>query len=203
MPFNNWNPENHDIFRSGPDDDLNACVGNNGGPYDFLDYGRGYLLAAQTLCEDAASEGYLKDLKIYPTVFLFRHSIELYLKGMLIHIPARFSSVEEPGSEHDLSKLWEKLKPYLERKKQLFDDGHDAIAFVDKVISDMRLVDSNAQAFRYPCANDGKLHLVGRFTHINYGVLLELIEQLFDVFEVWLEMHDRLLRAEKTEEISK
>ena len=76
----NWNPKAHDIFRAGPNHELNACVGTNGGPYDFLDYGRGYLLAAIVLCEGIEHGGCVKNVKIYPTVFLLRHGIELYLR---------------------------------------------------------------------------------------------------------------------------
>ena len=31
------------LFGHGPNTQLNACVGNNGGPYDFSDYGQGFF----------------------------------------------------------------------------------------------------------------------------------------------------------------
>ena len=192
MSLPNWNHQAHDIFRNGPDSRLNACVGENGGPYDFFDYGRGYLVAAEALCDDVERGGWLKDLKIYPTGFLLRHAVELYMKGLLIYIPRLWGASEEFKHIHTLKALWTTLKPYLEREKELFDAGCDAIAFMDKFIADMELVDTNAQVFRYPASKDMKLHLAGRFTHLNYGILKELITHLLDLFECWLLTHDQI-----------
>lgn len=34
-----YDPSANALFRNGPDVHMNACVGDNGGPYDLEDYG--------------------------------------------------------------------------------------------------------------------------------------------------------------------
>lgn len=38
-------PENP-LFTNGENHQMNACVGDNGGPYNLFDYGRGFSRAA-------------------------------------------------------------------------------------------------------------------------------------------------------------
>ena len=71
------------LFRSGPDYQLNACVGTNGGPYDLRSLGQGFFDGGKAIIH-AAREGTAPvDILVYPAAFSFRHGIELYLKHLL------------------------------------------------------------------------------------------------------------------------
>jgi len=41
----------NDVFKHVDNDQLNACVGNNGGPYDLYDYAKGYFEATNSRSE--------------------------------------------------------------------------------------------------------------------------------------------------------
>ena len=74
---------------------LNACVGKNGGPYDFYSYGAGYFKAGHVLAQkliDAESgkhsnseqkeqeffvENLVIDVVIYPVLYLYRQGTTL------------------------------------------------------------------------------------------------------------------------------
>jgi hypothetical protein len=65
----------------------NACVGNNGSQ-GYIEYSKGFSIAAKTLLEKViSSKGlYSIDDLIYPICFNFRHSVELRLKGAIEEI---------------------------------------------------------------------------------------------------------------------
>src|SRR5688572_30124182 len=69
--------------------DKNACVGNNGGPYDLYDYADGYFDATRGLLEialaapDSNRPWVTIDILVYPICLNFRHAIELYLKYLI------------------------------------------------------------------------------------------------------------------------
>ena len=74
---NRWRPtmkepfKQNDVFEHVDLDQLNACVGNNGGPYDLYDYAKGYFDATKTLLAHVRDEGNLIDLIVYPICFNF------------------------------------------------------------------------------------------------------------------------------------
>jgi len=191
----NWNQESHEIFRNGPNDILNACVGANGGPYDFFHYGCGYLTAAEALCEHIEDGGSYIDTKIYPAIFMLRHGIELYLKGFLERVPPLFGDLPLRPHGHDVEPLWRQIKPFLERRREEFDDGLDLIKSMDQAIANIAIIDQNAQVFRYPNPQGQGTNLIGRYTHINFGRVKEFTTKVFLTFEAWLLIHDNILDA--------
>ena len=72
------------LFRPGPNASLNACVGDNGGPYDFAAYGDGFFHAGFQIVEAIKQGEWTIDILVYPAVFNFRHGIELYIKHLTI-----------------------------------------------------------------------------------------------------------------------
>jgi len=196
----NWNPESHAIFRNGPDDRLNACVGSNGGPYDFLHYGCGYLTAAEALCEHVEQEKSYIDSKIYPAIFLIRHGMELYLKGLLECIPPLFGDEPHRPQGHFVGELWRELKPFLERRRVQFNEGHDLVDFMDQAVASIESIDQNAQVFRYPNPQGKGTNLLGRYTHINFGRVKEFVNKVFLTFETWLYTCDQILEESRKAE---
>jgi hypothetical protein len=80
----------NDVFRGVSKwPDKNACVGNNGGPYDLYDYADAYFDATRGLLELALSAPDINrpwitiDLLVYPICRNFRHAVELYLNDLL------------------------------------------------------------------------------------------------------------------------
>ena len=73
----------NDVFKHVDFDPLNACVGNNGGPYDLYDYAKGYFDATKTLLNHLQDDGNRIDLIVYPICYNFRHAVELCLKYVI------------------------------------------------------------------------------------------------------------------------
>ena len=71
------------LFRGGPNCDLNACVGENGGPYDLRDYGQGFFDGGVAIIDAARERRAPVDVLVYPAAFAFRHGIELYIRHIL------------------------------------------------------------------------------------------------------------------------
>ena len=62
------------LFRPGPNSSLNACVGANGGPYDFGSYAEGFFEAGFQIVDAIKRGEWTTDILIYPAVFDFRHA---------------------------------------------------------------------------------------------------------------------------------
>jgi hypothetical protein len=171
-----------DLFKPGPNHSYNACVGKNGGPYDFFAYASGYFRAGNLVLESVVKRDCLLDLLIYPTFYLYRHAFELSLKSLIV----KFQSLGEPVSfpkRHELSKLWAVVKPLFERDRKEFDGGVCAIDKMEALIVDMEALDHSAQVFRFPEDRDGQPFLQDR-NLINYARLVPM-SQAEKVFEHW------------------
>lgn len=55
----------NDLFRDGPIPEMNACVGENGGPYDFFAYAWGFWDAAEATIRAAEDHEAPIDVLIY------------------------------------------------------------------------------------------------------------------------------------------
>ncbi len=80
------------LFRSGPDFQLNACVGTNGGPYDLRAYGQGFFEGGKAIIQAARNRAAPVDILVYPAAFSFRHGIELYLKHLLENVRSLYDA---------------------------------------------------------------------------------------------------------------
>ena len=187
----------NDLFKSGPNFKLNACVGKNGGPYNFRDYSKGYFEAAQRIAASSFSTPHLIDVMIYPLVYLFRHGIELGLKHLAQKLPLIFDEKNQVHTTHRLLDNWLIVRRYLE---QLPDGGNDPqpIQTVDRVLKDFVQLDPKGEAFRFPQSTDGQPYL-DEVSVINIGVLAEAMKDVREAFDFWFTVTETL-RDIKAEE---
>ena len=123
------------LFQPGPITFLNACVGQNGGPYEFNAYSLGYFEAAESIVETSRRGALTVDLVIYPITYCYRHAIELALKYLIDKVPSIWDEKATFPTTHRLTDAWKVLVPFLQRD-QIFDNGGNT-ALIDGVISDM------------------------------------------------------------------
>jgi hypothetical protein len=95
---------------------------------------------------------------VYPIYFLYRHSLELCLKGFLLAQQAEGTLLPEHEplvhGSHNLSKLWESAKPWVQRSLAGYlGQPFDAFGTMDDEIS---LHDPNAEAGRYSLSKRGR-----------------------------------------------
>lgn len=177
------------LFRRGDDTHLNACVGPNGGPYDFFDYALGYFKASKALYEAAATGRIEVDLVVYPMVFGFRHAAELSLKHLATALPGAVGAAVSPRLTHRLRDNWEPIRRILERHPE-FEPSTTVPPF-EQTIADLEQFDPAGEVFRFPQARDGVLHLSDA-SLINLTVLCDGVAQTQDIVEFWHYANERL-----------
>ena len=114
----------------------------------------GFCEAAHVLVEQSESEPHLRSSFVYPVVFLYRQSLELHLKYLLMAYGPSAGELPDFRS-HDLKGLWSSCK----RVVQFFEgnaEPADMVAFqtVEDMIAEFDAVDPRSDASRF--AHDTK-----------------------------------------------
>ena len=86
------------------------------------------------------------DYGILPALFLFRHYIELQLKGMILQ---NGGTLDEINSEHGIKSLLNLLKQ-KSNPTMISDD-------TETFILELHALDSSSQGFRYPFTRSGRM----------------------------------------------
>jgi hypothetical protein len=179
----------NDLFRPGPIPQMNACVGENGGPYDFFDYAWGFYDAAEASIDAAIEHKAPLDVLVYPIVFCYRHAIELSLKHLGRVLPRLWADTGAVPLTHKLSDVWTSVTAYLQRS-QHFDPDGTLVPMVDRVLRDVLEFDIDGTVFRYPESRAGTPHLQDARI-INVLVLRDAMREVREAFKHW----DRIASA--------
>lgn len=133
-----------------------------GGEIDqFSVYAKGYFHVATCLAESLAQRERFPDYDGYPLIFLYRQSLELYLKHT-IYQAARIVSYKnlKPLSDELLNK--HELASFATRGaevlKELFPSDASLHAFYDRVVTvsrEFEEIDQNSFVYRYPVTTKG------------------------------------------------
>ena len=178
-----YNFKPNTLFRNGPDMSLNACVGENGGPYDFADYGEGFFQGGMAIVEAAKDKRAIIDVLVYPAAFAFRHGIELYLKHLLKELIAFNDSNVEYVKHHGIQDYWKLVVAEMQKiEGNVFDPVEVGIA--GDIIDDFCQIDPTGQVFRYPEDIKGNKHLSGLGV-INVEVLANGMTALHGMLNFW------------------
>jgi hypothetical protein len=186
----------NDVFKHIDFDQLNACVGNNGGPYDLYDYAKGYFDATKTLLAHVQDDGNLIDLIVYPICFNFRHAMELYLKYVIKDLSeAKGTGHRFKSGGHTLGKNWVAAKSLLKHIETTDED----VAYFETVVTCIDEVDqTSGQTFRYPESIKGNRHLE-EWSTINLPTVKAHNERIAAIAHTW---HGRIEYALETSRIS-
>lgn len=156
-------------------------------------FGAGYHEAGKTLVEKFEKLKGYSDYEGYPIFFLYRHSLELYLKSIaykgakLLNLMSDDSIAKDPKllKSHGLTRYIPLLKKIcLEREWDLtykLDNGvslDEAFQFIEE----LETIDSKSYTFRYPVNAKGEGSL-GHHTVLNvihFGKTLDPVLELLD-----------------------
>jgi hypothetical protein len=174
----------NDLFRSDFDRaDYNACVGDNGGPYDLYDYADGYLDATERLLKTAAKDkGMAIDLLVYPICLNFRHAIELFIKYLISDLNKLTKSHTKFKPTHSLVENWRVAKKLIKKTKLKVDTKE--LEWITHVVDDIMEVDPKGEIFRYPESIKGDQHLKD-WSHINLAVVGDVFIKTKKIAERW------------------
>jgi hypothetical protein len=136
-------------------------------------YGEAFWRAGQAVAEKLATAVGYSDLDACPIVFLYRHSIELYLKGigLIGRDILQLRNIDLPDASRLLNThILSSLTPYV---KRIFDEvewkwetnieGLRNFQEFETLIEEIERVDANSFAFRYPVNTKGKSSLPQSF----------------------------------------
>jgi len=132
----------------------------------WLQYAEVYLDAIKELLSWLKDRqlGY-HDYQILPLLFLFRHYLELQLKGLIVQTGAKFRH-----KDHNLRELLNIIKPH---------DDKRYLTKSPKLISQLSVLDEKSDVFRYPEDTKGKRYFQNKKNPI-YEQLIRLasLEQI-------------------------
>ena len=158
QPNLNWPKKGDRAFKpSVPSTDkarLEAFVMPSDGMYVV-----GFQRAADMIVDAAQSDDLNPDDLFFPVAYLYRHHLELMLKG-LVRLGVRVGALDgckKILGKHDLPMLWNKAKQLI--KKMWPDLPDDDLRAVEQRILEFHKLDPTSQAFRYARDKEGNPHL--------------------------------------------
>lgn len=143
-------------------------------------FAHGYKLAADELVAHVNEDGGGAAFICYPILFLYRHSVELYLKALLLDVGELLDANEATSGRHDLMPLWRRFTERL-----LWYDASQDSPWLDRItalIAELDNVDRQSFSFRYPVAKDGtQLLTPGHAVNIQH--FAEVMRELYLILE--------------------
>jgi hypothetical protein len=108
------------------------------------------LAADMVLDSHEAATGPHNDKLLYPTIYLYRHSLELKLKDLiLLGVKCgnfNLTEVEDVLGKHELSNLWARAKRFLLAH---YPNVKSQVSVVEAVVQEFRQIDKDGQTLRY------------------------------------------------------
>ncbi len=160
-------------------------------------YARGYHEAARLVADFSIRSPNYHDYLALPIVFLYRHSIELYLKRIipaaadLVHQKVTKNEKKNLNTSHNLLILWKMLEPRLrsmhEQDASYF--GEVQTAAIGAYIKQLSQIDPGASSFRYATAKGNKNNLPG-LEIVNIVRTAALLERFTEKLSNWAQIID-------------
>jgi len=141
---------------------------------DFGIFAKGYFNAALQLAESLFSKQNFPDYEAYPVVFLYIHSLELYLKNIIYKaaIIIAFKNIEgidkKLYNNHDLKFLSKKATDILNLIFQKDKDIKNISNEILEICTEISAIDKDSYSYRYPIDKKGK-HSTKRHQVVNLG----------------------------------
>lgn len=158
---------------------------------ELTTFALGYKQAASRLAAEFSQHGY-EDYAAYPILYLYRHSLELYLKA-LVYRGAKLMGLigkvqpNVPGlfQRHDLARLLPAVRSVFNAMHWDINDPTSVLASFDEFEQFVRKVDSidaGSYAFRYPMNRKFQANLPPHFT-VNVVTFANIMDWLLDYLE--------------------
>jgi hypothetical protein len=167
-----WPRAGDQVFISGDDWWMNACVNWGGG---WTLYAIGYRSAGDVLVERVEKDRGEADALVYPIVFCYRQYLELMLKDTLMEARRYYRIAETFDAKHSLVHHWRPLRLLLEKRWSSDPDPLDA---VEENLRQFDEVDGGSFAFRYSVTRQGEPSLPDEMQHINLRNLREVVQRI-------------------------
>ncbi|MGA7742763.1 MAG: hypothetical protein WBP56_00240 [Polyangia bacterium] len=165
------------IFGKGNEPYGNATIGATPNPWHLYAYG--FRRAAEILIKHVEERHSSLDVIVFPTVFLFRHHLELAIKLLARDARLILDLLPPTKPQHGLRALWDEARSVVIRVDGVEPEGLDVI---DTVVAGFDAIDSKSTTFRYPQTLDGANPL-SQISNINLLALRDSLEPAFDMLD--------------------
>ncbi len=123
----------------------------------FVLYSKQFKNSADKLIDSIGENcGHVADTIINPSLYLYRHSIELCLKAILYKCYTKSNKstdkIIEKLLSHNLETLWSKVTEQLTKNYDFIKDQNDKnqLKKIGKLVIELHNSDDNSMTFRYP-----------------------------------------------------
>jgi hypothetical protein len=168
-----WPAEDDDPYQLTPDAmRLIACLNFT---HDEPWYGiaEGFKRIADLAVAHVEQTGHDQDFLVYPTLFSYRHYLEVMLKQLIRDAHALLDRDEGVPRTHNLEALWDRAEPLLAR----LQDSPDTYRNVRASLARFNEFDPGSDSYRYPVDTKGEPHLPGVY-NIDLGQVRAVVERL-------------------------
>ena len=171
-----------EFFRGGEDWWHDALVSEY--PIHWSIYSAAYKMAADRLVNSLAKDRHEIDFLIFPILYLYRHYLELALKGIIRDGESLLEVQNKPPAGHGLDKLWVRAAQVLRDSSRIDGLGQPDLSIIDNCIRQFATVDPTGESFRYARRRDDSPveHKVSR---VNVRVLKEEMDNASQEIEMW------------------
>lgn len=166
---------------------------------EFSDFAQAFHLVAQEAVAALRQNPHfgllgipIEDFRAYPVVFLYRHTLELYMKAVILVGSPMLAVKGMPEVDrqallktHSLDSLRQDLERVFEAYEWEWDLGTPYFQSLEdfrKTIAELHEVDAGSYAFRYPLDTKGGASLASHF-RFDLFEFCEVLDSLFSVFE--------------------
>jgi hypothetical protein len=162
---------------------------------DLTAFARGYHEAGQRLVPHIAESNGYADYEGYPILYLYRHSLELFLKAAAmvgLHLRALLGeevSTKELFTQHRLLRLFDpfceavKAAGYELTPETLHGSGLSSFDDLKVLLADLDQLDYQSQAFRYPVRRDGSAGVLPRHSVFNVITFAASMDPLLRILD--------------------
>jgi len=188
---------NRPLFQATGDPNRDVMIGTT--HPDWYRFAFGYKSGAEMLVARLTGHGMALESACRPILFLYRHSVELMLKALLIDLGELTDSPEAISIKHALTPLWTKLRERI----LAYDPGQDS-AWLDRaafLITELDRLDPGSFSFRYPVGKDG-VPLIAFGETISIEHFADVMKELWMVLDgaaAMLDQHVQLKREMEEE----
>ena len=158
------------------------------------EYAFGYQHAAELLVDRLINGRHVSPAAGLAVLYLYRHSVELSLKGMLQDAGDVLDQNELPSGRHPLKPLWAKLRTRMNEISS--GNSEDWLDRAGELIAELDSVDEGSFTFRYPVDKSGSTKLPSSHTVDieNFKSVMDELYLILDGCGAWLENYVDIAR---------
>jgi hypothetical protein len=144
LPFQGDCRATQELFGPVAGSGLNVSLDTFG--HGFLVYADGYKRAGDTVVQNLLGSD--KQVLVFPVCYLYRHYLELMIKGLTLLANVILSKEAVYSTHHKLMDLWAVCRPMLE--KAMPQCSSEGFSSVGKCVEGFASFDFEGEFFRYP-----------------------------------------------------